>query len=120
MQDIKERFLEVGLGIAPSIGCLLRCNPHILSLLSVQVRMRRFFTKAAFRLIQRRLRRASRTARARHPYLGNTMGASAIIIDLGLETYHFLYGSGGELAVHAGDEGGGDTCGADGFAGVVV
>lgn len=30
MQDIQERFLEVGLGIAQNIGCLCKCNPHIL------------------------------------------------------------------------------------------
>jgi hypothetical protein len=30
MQDIQERFLEVGLGIARNIGCLCNCNPHIL------------------------------------------------------------------------------------------
>ena len=33
---------------------------------------------------------------------------------------HFLEGCGGELAVHAADEGGGDAGGADGFAGVVI
>jgi len=33
---------------------------------------------------------------------------------------HFLEGGGGEFAVHATNECGGDSSGADGFAGVVV
>ena len=33
---------------------------------------------------------------------------------------HFFDGGGGEFAVHAADEGGGDAGGADGFAGVII
>ena len=59
-----------GLGIAQSIGCLRKCNPLKLFAL-------RSCANAPFLLMPRRLRRASRTAAARHPYLEIAKGAVA-------------------------------------------
>jgi hypothetical protein len=65
-----NRCREGVLVIAESIGCLCKCNPHIFFAIGSGA-------NAAFRLMQRRLRRARRTAAARHPYLGITRGAAA-------------------------------------------
>jgi hypothetical protein len=62
--------------IAESIGCFCKCNPHIFFVIGSGA-------NAAFRLMQRRLRRARRTAAARHPYLGITGRCCAVVEGVG-------------------------------------
>ena len=69
MQDIQERFLEVGLGIARNIGCLCNCNPHVLFALGSGANAP-FLDRDGFAAQVGRRRRA-------HPYLGVTRGAVA-------------------------------------------